>query len=358
MAFCINCGQELEPGAKFCANCGKEISKKNQVEEQRNTVYDGELHKCPNCGEILKSFEIICSTCGYELRGNKVSNAVKEFALKLEAIEAKREYEKPRGIFAVAEAQQRLSKTDEQKISLIKSFSVPNSKEDMLEFMILATSSMNMRTYDSSNTNISKSEKEINAAWFSKVQQVYEKAKRIYSTDSTFAEIKALYDNCNEKIAKSKRRSIVKWILLVGWIPLLWIILIVFLGISEPKAEAKEIERLENIVIEVQLALDNNEFKHALRIADSIDYQRYDVEMERKWDVQREYWVEKVLEKASENGFQLEYIPSQDIDKANDEHDDSKSDGGFVEGFNEGLQSGLDEAEKSIEEFNSIMNQE
>ena len=355
MAFCSNCGRKLEQGVKFCSECGEPIAKKEES-EQRKTIYDGELHKCPNCGEILKSFEIICSTCGYELRGNKVSNAVKEFALKLEAIEAKREYEKPRGIFAATEAQQRLSKTDEQKISLIKSFSVPNSKEDMLEFMILATSSMNMRTYDSSNTNISKSEKEINAAWFSKVQQVYEKAKRIYSSDSTFAEIKALYDACNEKILKSKKKGIIKWVLLIGWIPLLWIVIIVSLSISEPKAEAKEIERLENIVIEVQLALDNNEFKHALRIADSIDYQRYDIEMERKWDIQREYWVEKVLEKASENGFQLEYIPSQDIDKANDEQDDSKSDGGFIEGFNEGLQSGLDEAEKSIEEFNSIMN--
>ena len=62
-------------------------------------------------------------------------------------------------------------------------------------------------------------------------------------------------------------------------------------------------------------------------------YQRYDVEMERNWDIQREYWVEKVLEKASENGFQLEYIPSQDIDNANDKQDDYESDGGFIKGF-------------------------
>lgn len=358
MAFCSNCGRKLEHDVKFCSECGEPIIKKEETYDQRKTVYDGELHKCPNCGELLKSFEIICSTCGYELRGNKVSNAVKEFALKLENIEAKREYEKPRGIFAVAEAQQRLSKTDEQKISLIKSFSVPNSKEDMLEFMILATSSMNMRTYDSSDTNISKSDKEINAAWFSKVQQVYEKAKRIYSTDSTFAEIKVLYDNCNEKIAKSKRKSIVKWILLVGWIPLLWIVLIVFLGISEPKEEAKEIERLDNIIIEVQQALDNHEFKHALRIADSIDYQRYDTEMERKWDIQREYWVDKVLEEASKNGVELEYTQTPDVDKANDSQSDDENNGGFIEGFSEGLQSGIEAAEKNIEEFNSIINNE
>lgn len=254
MAYCVNCGTEIVPNAKFCQKCGHPTGAQND-NSTRKQEFAGKIYKCPNCGEVLKAFEINCPACGHELRGAKASSAVKEFALKLEAIESRREYEKPRGLFAAAEAQQRISKTDEQKISLIKSFSVPNSKEDMLEFMILATSSMNMRTYDSANTNISKSEKEINAAWFSKVQQVYEKAKRSYSTDSTFTEIKALYDSCNEEIKKSKKKGLIKWILLVGWIPLLWIILIVFLSISEPKEEAKELQRLENIVVEVQEAL-------------------------------------------------------------------------------------------------------
>lgn len=87
----------------------------------------------------------------------------------------------------------------------------------MLEFMILATSSMNMETYDSANASVSKSEKEINAAWFSKAQQVYEKAKRSYSTDGTFTEIKALYDSCNEEIRKSKKKGIIK-LGIVSWL--------------------------------------------------------------------------------------------------------------------------------------------
>ena len=201
LAFCPHCGQPITDSAKFCANCGKTVDDNNSTSQIKNT-YEGDIHKCPNCGEVLKSFELNCPACGYELRVARASSAVKEFALKLEAIESRREYEKPRGLFAAAEAQQRVSKTDEQKISLIKSFSIPNTKEDMLEFMILATLSMNMRTYDSTNTSVSKSEKEINAAWFSKVQQVYEKAKRSYSTDSIFAEIQTLYDSCNAEIKK------------------------------------------------------------------------------------------------------------------------------------------------------------
>lgn len=316
MPFCTNCGKELSDGEKFCSNCGAATGVADN--SKRTSVYDGELHKCPNCGEILKSFAINCPACGYELRSVKASSAVKEFASKLEAIEARREYEKPRGLFARAEALQRVSKADEQKISLIKSFAVPNSKEDILEFMILATSSINLNAYDNTSGTVTKSDKELNAAWLAKVEQVFEKARRSFSTDNTFGEIEYLYKKCQETIKKKKKKVLIKWILMVGWIPLAWIILIAGLLISGPKDEAAELERLDVIVSEVQDALEHKEFSHALRIADSIDYQRYDVEMERKWDIEREYWVEKVLAEASAHGVELEYTPTDDIDNAND----------------------------------------
>ena len=36
--------------------------------------------------------------------------------------------------------------------------------------------------------------------------------------------------------------------------------------------------------------------------------------MERKWDIEKEYWVNTVLSAASENGIYLDYKPSVDID--------------------------------------------
>lgn len=361
MAYCRNCGTELAPDAKFCQKCGCSTGTGNTADyTKRQQEFAGKIYRCPNCGEVLKSFEINCPACGHELRGTKATSSVKEFALKLEAIESRREHEKHRGIFAMAERLQSVSKTDEQKISLIKSFAVPNSKEDLLEFMILATSSMNMSVYDSANTSISKSEKEVNAAWFAKVQQVYEKAKRSYSTDGVFGEIEELYEKCNSDIKKSKKKAVFKWILLVGWVPIVWISINVShasLLISSTKDEAKEIERLENIVIDVQVALDEGEYKHALRIADSIDYQRYDIEAERKWDIEREYWVDKVIEEASENGVTLDYKPTKDVDNANDDAaEEETSSGGFVEGFKEGLHSNDEEIQNNIDQFKENLN--
>lgn len=356
MAYCVNCGTEIVPNAKFCQKCGHPTGAQSD-NATRKQEFAGKIYKCPNCGEVLKAFEINCPACGYELRGTKASTAVKEFALKLEAIESKREYEKPRGLFAAAEAQQRISKTDEQKISLIKSFSIPNSKEDMLEFMILATSSMNMRTYDSANTNISKSEKEINAAWFSKVQQVYEKAKRSYSTDSTFTEIKALYDSCNEEIKKSKKKGVVKWVLMFGWMPILFAIVFIWIGIYSPIDEKKEVARLDAIVEEIEIQLAEGQYKYALMNADGLVYNgsiRND-EQSRQWEIKREYWIDTIIEEAAENGVILERPEEDEIEDTSEDESDA---GGFVEGFKEGLHPGLDAAKENIDEFNRIINGE
>lgn len=316
MAYCSKCGVKLAEGAKFCQKCGSPVHGGYTYTNQRQQEYVGKVYKCPECGEVLKSFEINCPACGFELRGTKASGVVREFARKLEAIESRREYEKPDGFFARAQALQQVSKTDEQKISLIKSFAVPNTKEDMLEFMILATSSINLNAYDTAN-GASKSDQELNAAWLSKVQQVYEKAKRSYASDNIFHEIKHLHDKCHDSIKKKKKSVIKKWIMMIGGPWILLLALCVLLVPMTQKEESEELERLDNIVLDVQEALENEEYSHALRIADSIDYQLYDVEMERKWDLEREYWVEKVLEAASVQGIELEYVPSEDVDKAN-----------------------------------------
>lgn len=369
--FCPYCGTKLDEGARFCKNCGEEVSGDTQVAQrvskersytenptERKTVYDGYIHRCPNCGEVLNAFEVNCPACGYELRDTKASSAVREFERKLEAIESKREYKKPRRLFAAAGSNKKVSEIiDEQKISLIRNFSVPNTKEDILEFMILATSNIDTSVYSFLEEPATRV-KAMTEAWNAKIKQVYAKAKTTYKSDPDFSKIQELYDSCYAEIRKQKKKKVLKWVLLIvlliGWIPASLIPAILL----SPKEEAKEIDRLEAIVVEVQDALGKKEYKLALNNADSIDYQRHDVEMERKWDIQRKYWVDKVLEEAAKNGIDLEYTSTPDIDKANDKPNDTESNGGFAEGFKEGIQPGLDAAKENTDEFNRIMNGE
>lgn len=325
MKYCINCGNEMDNDAKFCQNCGTAAYKSSNIDEMnRETMYEGKIHKCPNCGEIINSFDIICSSCGWEIRSKKSTNSVKELEIKLEKIEEKRVYEK-RGFFNTATLLTSLSKTDEQKISLIKSFAVPNTKEDILEFTILATSNINEKAYDSANTRVSKSEREISDAWLSKVKQVYIKATQSNFDDETINTINKLYETCLTDIKKSKKKGIIKWVLLFWWIPAI-IIALIGANIYAPIDEAKELKRLNAIVEEIEIQIDNHEYKYALMNAKSLVYSGTitNDEQKRKWIIKREYWIDQIKEKAKENGVSLDF-------KINNE--DSNNYDEFITGF-------------------------
>lgn len=210
MAYCTNCGKELEEGAKFCANCGKSVEG-NCISAQRKTVYDGELHKCPNCGEVLESFVANCPACGYEFRGTKNSSTVREFATKLEEIEKTR----PSGKISLKEVlkdQREVSKTDLGKISLIRSFAIPNTKEDLLEFLVLAASNINLQRYNDFDS-ISEAEQAVSDAWEAKFEQAYQKAVILIGTSPEFENVQKLYEKKKSEVSQAKKKRVLFWIL-------------------------------------------------------------------------------------------------------------------------------------------------
>lgn len=207
MAFCSNCGQEIDEKSKFCSNCGAPINAgANEKQEQRKTVYEGEIHKCPNCGEVLNSFTLTCPSCGYEIRGNKSSNSVHEFAMRLSQ-----------------------SNDEKQKIMLIRSFPIPNSKEDILEFVILASANIE-----------SKIDNELSDAWQAKFEQAYQKANMLFKDDDVFEKIQEIYINTTKKISKLEQAKKIRnagniiselmpvlpnLIVIVGWLLSIFIII-------------------------------------------------------------------------------------------------------------------------------------
>ena len=169
MAFCSNCGKELTADAKFCSACGIAVNVINKNEkEQRKTIYDGDLHKCPKCGEHLNAFATICPVCNYELRGVQATSCVHELSQKLEKADS-----------------------DEQKIELISNFYIPNTKEDIYEFFILAYS------------NITVGGNSIEA-WTVKLEQAYLKAKLAFGNSEDFGYIQELYESINKASKKNR----------------------------------------------------------------------------------------------------------------------------------------------------------
>lgn len=180
MRYCTNCGQQVADGAKFCANCGTPITQ-NVSNTERKTVFDGEIHKCPNCGEVLKAFETVCPNpqCRIEIRGRTNSIAIQEFAINLESISSA-----------------------DKRILLIKNFPIPNTKEDIFEFMILASSN-----FDASYYATHLHEEDISDAWLTKIDQCYQKAKLILKNDIDLLEIQKLYERVMKRIDTSRERQ-------------------------------------------------------------------------------------------------------------------------------------------------------
>ena len=185
MAFCIKCGSAVSEGAKFCANCGASVEKNETVTgEERKKVFEGEIHKCPNCGQELKSFEAVCPSCKHELRGIKGSQLIKELNEKLEK-----------------------AITEKEKTDIIKNFAVPNTKEDIMEFMILASSNFDAEAHWR-NEYI----EDVSDGWLVKMDQCVLKAEKLGDSDFA-AQIKKMkedatgkYDRIKKKESKKKKR--------------------------------------------------------------------------------------------------------------------------------------------------------
>lgn len=74
----------------------------------------------------------------------------------------------------------------EQRDDLIRNFYIPNTKEDICEFFILAVSNIKARD-------------DCEDAWRAKLEQAYQKARLSFGNDSSFSEINKLYESVTKR---------------------------------------------------------------------------------------------------------------------------------------------------------------
>ena len=203
MAYCPNCGTKPVDDDVFCGNCGKRIEAATApcepVFSQAPTEESGSptketkpksgITRCPACGEIVDKNAVICPSCGYGIR-DVADGSIALLSQKLDLIESKRP---EKGT---------ISATDERKISLIRSWPIPNNKDDLIEVAAMASGNC-----IAPPTMYRTAEDALADAWRSKFDQAYAKAEHLFGDSEDFALIKDLKTDIQKKTYISRRRA-------------------------------------------------------------------------------------------------------------------------------------------------------
>lgn len=226
--FCSNCGTKLNEGAKFCHVCGatvgtatapKVTSEPQKSDQsippvppvvptpqpshptvnpvQRQQEFAGNIVKCPNCGAVISHTTAICPNCGMQITGQAAVNSIQAFKEQIMAIESKRR----KSHLGILNVYATPDPVDKQKLELIKNFPIPNTVDDILEFILLASSNIDVKlskkTFNNSASSMQLLAMEmprvISDAWVAKLQQAYQKAEILIPNDSAFPGIQKLY---------------------------------------------------------------------------------------------------------------------------------------------------------------------
>ncbi len=210
--FCSNCGMKLNEGAKFCCGCGSPVvgvvqnstyANTNIMSNDSKSVMQANLHilKCPTCGNAINETTAKCPACGLQFTGRNAISSVQAFKEQLMTIENSR-------IGGIAGAflggTMMVDPAEKKKLSLIQSFPIPNTVDDIYEFMVLAIANIDvslskntvMNKWNSNNSTMETSmsiKRTISNAWVSKMQQVYQKAAISFPNSQEFCIIQEMY---------------------------------------------------------------------------------------------------------------------------------------------------------------------
>ncbi len=172
----------------------------------------GDIRKCPACGSIVQSFTTKCSDCGTEFRNIEASQNITKFFEKLDELESNRKenlYDNQKQdsgtsvgtlikwwffwwiliplkliTFVLNKSKpSKWSTTDSRKEEMIMNFPVPNSREEIIEFITLSVSKIQnisvTKRFDDEGKYIAK----WNSIWKKKAEQVFTKAKLSMTDD-------------------------------------------------------------------------------------------------------------------------------------------------------------------------------
>jgi hypothetical protein len=158
------------------------LSKKqnhNSLSSKATSTKEGEIKKCPACGAIVQSFSTKCSDCSHEFRNTVTTSSIQKLFEMLNELEGTRNESTALGglnnVFGQAFGLK--NKTESRKQELISNFPVPNTKEDILEFLSLALPKTKKMGFFGADGYTRKAHNEMADIWIGKCHQIIMKAR-------------------------------------------------------------------------------------------------------------------------------------------------------------------------------------
>jgi predicted RNA-binding Zn-ribbon protein involved in translation (DUF1610 family) len=145
---------------------------------------EGGVYKCPACGETVISFSANCDSCGHEFRGTNNRSKINKLIIELEKIE---EWEWENNPYNGRNGQPRLDHMvrngiSSKQCSLIENFPIPNTREDILEFLALSLP-IGMKKFSWSEKFTHAAEIQLQKSYKAKAKQAIIKARITFKSD-------------------------------------------------------------------------------------------------------------------------------------------------------------------------------
>ena len=162
----------------------------------------GNVVKCPNCGCTEISGRAVCPECGYAFTNVKANRSVERLAEQLAAIERDRRGDSISNLIGGVSSLLGGGKAGE-KVSIIKNFPVPNTREDLLEFLSMLKPKSSK--YGKLTTATSVTDKAESQAYYVKLAECIDKAKRSFGKDPEFQPYFDFYEKEEKKWSPLKK---------------------------------------------------------------------------------------------------------------------------------------------------------
>ena len=236
----------------------------------------GNIKTCPACGATAKAMELSCSDCGHVFTNVKANSTLQKMFEELQKIELSESNKTSDSFFDKLDTSGQKKRLDiaTRQSSLISSFPIPNSEEDLLELISIAVAESTKSTNDDGISTLDGSDL-IKKAWITKGEQALIKAKLLCRDDANTVHFLIDCQNRIDSARKSESRKIKPVVKLLAFMIIL-MGFIFFMSSRERERERgyqdKEQQKLDKVEQQINAAIEAKDFDKAMVLTDQLTW--------------------------------------------------------------------------------------